>query len=393
MTDDLERRLREGLHREAERITPSERRAEILAMAHNEAQHDERGLGEPSRRWLVPVSAAASVALIGAVVWGVSNSGGSQQAAPAAPTTSATAPPVAGKVPTKAAPKTAPSAAPNKGPAPATVRPPVPAVKPPAAGSSNGLQSGATTQVALPAYFVGSNSAAGTRFGLYREFVGTAVPVGATPAQKAKAAVAVAMNAQRFSNIEPYIQPWSGTSVTNLTVTPSRITITLSGPGASGFTAAQTKLAVQELVWTAQAALGNGATPVRFVIANGSTKLFGTYPTAQTYNRPAADQQFEVLAPIWIISPVRDQAFPAGAPVVASGQSCAFEATTQWQLKKSGKLAKSGVATASSGCPTRGNWQVKLGKLAAGSYTFRMYEVSQEGGGVVAETTKPFTVR
>jgi hypothetical protein len=37
---------------------------------------------------------------------------------------------------------------------------------------------------------------------------------------------------------------------------------------------------------------------------------------------------------------------------------------------------------------------VKLGVLGAGSYSFRMYEVSmQNGTGIVAETTKPFTVR
>ena len=237
-------------------------------------------------------------------------------------------------------------------------------------------------------------TATGDRFGLYREFVRTAVPVAASPAQKAKAAVAVAMNAQPFTNFEPYVQPWSGTSVQNVTLTPDRITITLSGPGANGFTAEQTRLAVQELVWTAQAAIGQGPIPVKFMVANGSAKLFGTYPTTKTYNRPAPDLQYQVLAPIWITSPVRDQVFPAGTTVVAKGQSCAFEGTTQWQLKKSGKTVKSGFTTASNGCPTRGTWQVKLGALPAGSYTFRMYEVSmQDGQGLVAETSKPFTVK
>jgi len=132
---------------------------------------------------------------------------------------------------------------------------------------------------------------------------------------------------------------------------------------------------------------------VKFAIASGGAKLFGTYPTTATYNRPAADQQFEVLAPIWITTPVRDQGFKAGAPVVAAGESCAFEGTTQWQLKKSGATVKSGTATASSGCPTRGTWQVKLGALPAGSYLFRMYEVSMADGKVIAETAKPFTVR
>jgi len=351
-TNDLERRLREVLHREAERIKPHERRTEILAMVHD----DEKQIAEPRRRWLIPGAAAASVALIGAVIWGVSNTGSSQQATPAM--TSASAPAI---------------------------------VSPDA--TSNGSVASATTQVALPAYFVGANTTAGNQFGLYREFIPTAVPVGATPAQKAKAAVAAAMNAQPFTNYEPYIQPWSGTSVTDVMVTRSLITITLSGPGASGFTAAQTKLAVQELVWTAQAAIGQGTTPVKFVVANGSPALFGTYPTTQTYNRPTPDLQYEVLAPIWITTPVRNHLYPAGATVVAAGQSCSFEGTTQWQLKKSTTTVKSGVATASSGCPTRGTWQVKLGVLAAGDYTFRMSEVSMKDGKVVAETSKPFSVK
>ena len=358
MTNDFERRLREVLHREAERIKPHERRTEILAMAH-----DEKQIAEPQRRWLIPGAAAASVALIGAIIWGVSNTGGSQQATTSA-STSTTAP--------------TPAVVPVPNPSPAQ--------------TSSGSVAGATTQMALPAYFVGANTAAGDKFGLYREFVRTAVPVGATPAQKAKAAVTVAMNAQPFTNYEPYVQPWSGTSVTDVTVTPSLITITLSGPGASGFTPAQTKLAVQQLVWTAQAAIGR-TIPVKFVVANGSPTLFGTYPTTQTYNRPAKDLQFEVLAPIWITAPVRNQVYPAGATVMAAGQSCSFEGTTQWQLKRSGTTVKSGVATASSGCPTRGTWQVKLGVLAAGNYTFRMYEVSMQDGKVVAETAKPFTVK
>jgi hypothetical protein len=344
---DIERQLRESLRRHAERITPRERRTEILAMVHEQTE-----MTEPRRRWLIPVAAAAAVALIGAIAWGVSNTGGSLQVTPAATSTSSTT------------------------------------------GTPTSNTTGATTQVALPAYFVGASSGTGDTFGLYREFVRTAVPAGATPAQKAKAAVAVAMNAQPFTNFEPYVQPWSGTKVEDLKLTPNLITITLSGPGASGFTPDQTKLAVQELVWTAQAAIGQGTIPVKFVVADGSTKLFGTYATNKTYNRPTKELQYEDLAPIWILSPERGKVFPAGAPVVANGESCAFEATTQWELKKGGAIVKSGSTMASSGCPIRGTWKVNLGVLAAGNYTFRMFEVSmKDGQTLVAETSKPFTVK
>jgi hypothetical protein len=355
---DFERQLRESLHRDAERISPRDRRTEILAMVH-----DDTRVAEPRRRWLIPVAAAASVALIGTIVWGISSTGGGQQVTPAAPSTSTTAP--------------APSGSAK-----------VPVTNPSPSATA------ATTQVALPAYFVGASSGTGDRFGLYREFVRTAVPAGATPAQKAKAAVEVAMNAQPFTNYEPYIQPWSGTTVQDLAATPSLITITLSGSGANGFTKEQTRLAVQEIVWTAQAAIGKGTIPVKFAVADGSANLFGAYPTAQTYNRPAKDLLYQDLAPIWITSPERDHEFKSGAAVVATGESCAFEATTQWQLKKSGAAIRSGTTTASSGCPLRGTWKVDLGVLAAGDYTFRMYEVSmQDGKGIVAETSKPFTVK
>ena len=348
---DMERQLRESLRRHAARITPRDRRTEILSMVHEQTEGTE-----PRRRWLIPVAAAASVAMIGAIAWGVANTGSSQQVTPAATSTSSTT------------------------------------------GTPTSNATGATTYVALPAYFVGANSGTGDTFGLYREFVRTAVPAGATPAQKAKAAVAVAMNAQPFTNFEPYVQPWSGTKVQDLELTPNLITITLSGPGASGFTPEQTKLAVQELVWTAQAAIGQGTIPVKFVVApttsgSGSSMLFGTYATSKTYNRPTKEQQYEDLAPIWILSPERGKVFSAGAPVVANGESCALEATTQWELKKGGAVVKSGSTMASSGCPIRGTWKVDLGVLAAGNYTFRMFEVSmKDGQSLVAETSKPFTV-
>jgi len=250
--------------------------------------------------------------------------------------------------------------------------------------------------MALPAYFVGATSSTkDLGFGLYREFVRTAVPAGATPAQKARAAVTVAMKGHEFTNVASYLQPWSGTSVRDLTVTPRLITITLSGPGAKrSLTAEQTRLAVQGLVWTAQAAIGRGPIPVKFVLVGGSTRLFGTYPTSRTYNRPAMALAYRDLAPIWITSPVLHQVFPAGTSVVAKGESCAFEANTLWQLKKGAAVIRSGYTTASSGCPTRGTWQVRLGVLAPGGYTFRMYEPSMEDGlGVVAETSKAFTVK
>jgi len=328
-------------------------------MLHNETQ-----IAAPPRRRFIPCAAMASIALVVGtiaggvpVAWGVFANGDSPRVSPAVSSVS---------------------------------------MSPTSMTVSNATRAPLTTQIALPAYFVGTTSSTGPhRFGLYREFVRTAVPPGATPAQKAKVALAVAMNAQKFAVGEPYLQPWSGVSVRAVTVTPKLVTITLSGPGAKGsLTAEQSRLAVQGLVWTAQAAIGRGPLPVKFAVADGSARLFGAYSTARTYNRPAMALAYRDLAPIWITSPARGHVFAARTPVVAKGESCAFEANTRWQLKKGAAVIRSGFTTASSGCPTRGTWRVKLGVLPAGAYTFRMYELSMEDGqGVVADTSKTFSVK
>ena len=122
--DDLEGRLREVLHRVAERVTPHERRTETLAMAHHETAQVE-----PQRRWLIPAGAAAWVVLRGAAVWGVSSSGGSQPETLAA-TRAVTSPPAA-------AATVAPTARQSPAPVPLAVpshhrpRPPTPARREP----------------------------------------------------------------------------------------------------------------------------------------------------------------------------------------------------------------------------------------------------------------------
>jgi len=135
--------------------------------------------------------------------------------------------------------------------------------------------------MALPAYFVGAYSGTGNQFGLYREFVRTAMPVRATPAQKVSASLTVAMGSRPMTGTASYVRPWAGTTVRSVTVTPKLITITLSGPGAKGFTARQTKLAVQGLVWTAQAAVGQGPIPVKFALANETVRDLPHQPDLQ----------------------------------------------------------------------------------------------------------------
>jgi hypothetical protein len=171
--------------------------------------------------------------------------------------------------------------------------------------------------------------------------------------------------------------------------------VTLSGPGRTDLDADTARVAVQQLVWTAQAALGKGNLPVRLASADGSDTLLGSLPTASTYRRPASrDLYYQDLAPIWVTAPARGQVLPASTPVAARGEATVFEANVRWQLLRDGQEVDSGFTTASEGAPGRGTWTVDLGRRPAGAYTVRVFEVSAADGTTVnAEHAVAFTVR
>ena len=60
----------------------------------------------------------------------------------------------------------------------------------------------------------------------------------------------------------------------DVAVTDARISITLSGPGGTAFPEDTERVSVQQLVWTAQAAVGRGTIPVRFVLADGAAETW-----------------------------------------------------------------------------------------------------------------------
>src|SRR5689334_14877794 len=67
--DQVERRLRQALARDAEQVRPSHRLAPILHEAHELGPVTATG-GSGTRRWVLPLAAAAAVAaIIGGVWW------------------------------------------------------------------------------------------------------------------------------------------------------------------------------------------------------------------------------------------------------------------------------------------------------------------------------------
>jgi len=366
--DLVERQLRQSLVQEARKVRPGDRLDAILHEAHEAGPVTATG-GSGPRRWLTPVAAAALVAAIaGGAWWATQESGGTPS--PPAGSPSASAPAQSSTGPSTSAPSTPTS---------------------PTQSASQGP--GATVQAALPAYFVGPVGDAKPTYKLFREFVRASLPADATDVDRVVKAVALAMNAQPYSNTDGYLQPWSGTTVTAATVTSDTIEVELSGPGAEGFTPEVQRLAVQSLVWTAQAAVGRGALPVELRIAGGASELFGTISTAQSFTRPPADESWRDLAPVWVTSPTRDQVLPARTPVTVKGEATVFEATVQWQLDRGATKVTGGTAMATVGAPSRGTYSVELGRLTAGTYTVRVWEASAKDGSVAAQDSVTFTVR
>ena len=366
--DQVERQLRQALATEVRRVQPPDRLGAILGAAHD-AGPASGGGAHGARRWLVPVAAAAAVAAVIGGVWAAGHGDGDRQVTP--PMTNTTAP----TTPT-------PSATSSSGPTSPTT----------SATTSAPAQTQAAT---LPVYFVGPIGDSKPTYKLFREFVHGTVPTGPTPSEKAKAALALALDAQPYSNTDGYLQPWSGQAIRDVRVTPRLITVDLATAGNpdAAVTAEVRRLAVQQLVWTVQAAVQGGNTPVRFTVDGAQATLFGSVSTGQSFTRPASSESWRDLAPIWVDSPTRDQVLPVARAVTVTGQATVFEASLAWDLKRAGSVVAQGHTTASIGAPERGSYSIALGKLPAGTYTIHVWEPSAQDGSVAAERSVTFSVR
>jgi hypothetical protein len=366
---DVETRLREALRAHAHRATPGYRLDSIL----NEAG----AVTAPSRRtgwWAFGALAAAAVLAVALLVPGLLR--GSPDAAPivpgATPSESTDPAPTTGTTPTTPTPT-------------ATSEPPA-TPKPPADDRP----------AALPVYLVAQIGDDLRMVRLFREWVNVEGVTRDAPAQdRVGAALETALSGSA-PGTDGYLYSWDGVTLDDLEVGEDRITVTLSGPGPSSVDDEWARISVQQLVWTAQAALGEGPVPVRFAVSDGSDRLFGRLPTDRDYNRPAStDLYYEDLAPIWINSPNRGEVVDGG-DVVVSGEATTFEGAFLWQLidAADGSVVRSGNGQASAGGPARGTYEIALGDLEPGEYQIRVFELSAEDGTTVAaERTIPFTVR
>ena len=136
------------------------------------------------------------------------------------------------------------------------------------------------------------------------------------------AAVGFALSASA-PGTDGYLYTWGGVGVEDVAVTAERITVTLSGPGPSDVDDETARISVQQLVWTAQGAVGQGPIPVRFVVADpvvldepAEAGDAARYATATAQRSYAVDLAERGVAYRWLVSakPGVDGQQPSLAP-------------------------------------------------------------------------------
>ena len=290
-----------------------------------------------SRTWLVGLAAAATAAAIAGVVVVTTQRGPGSDSGPAAsPTTSTSAGPSASTT--------------------ATTNP--------------------STERAMGVYYVG-DTPQGPR--LYREFHRLRVADGA--AGTVGPAIAQALDRADDSD---YRDLWpDGTQASVQGATGSEVTLSLSNAALdlrdrpARTSAAEAEAAVQQLVYTAQAALQQRL-PMRFLVDGQPTdRLLGVDVSGPVTNGPS----LETLALVSISEP------PEGVEVTgsfrASGVASSFEATVPWEIRKGDKVVKRGFSTASGWMDKLYPWQtdpISVTDLPEGTYTFVASTDDPSGG-------------
>lgn len=256
-------------------------------------------------------------------------------------------------------------------------------------GPSAGTEGGG---IAVPVYYVGDTSR-GPR--LYREF--HRLP------DDGNAVLASVTEAVSTAPTDPdYRTPWpAGTTVpaagVHETDEDREITVVLRNPSTdlrsrpAGMTAAEAEMAVQQLVYSAQAA-AQGRLPVQLQLQREGTHdqrtdtLLGV-PVAEPLAQADA---VDVLAQVWIIDPA--EGAEVTSPFEVSGLAAAFEATVVWELRSGDTVVADGFTTAEECCRMEPYaFQVEA---PPGEYTLVVQDTDPSGGEGygVWEDTKQVTV-
>jgi hypothetical protein len=258
--------------------------------------------------------------------------------------------------------------------------------KPSPAEEPSGKETAASAAQTVPVYYVGETSR-GVR--LYREFHRVDL-VGGDPVSTALA------EAVSTDPSDPdYRTDWpAGVTAAVVDAPPSDvITIDVQTSGKplrerpGGMSQEEAEIAVEQLIYTAQAAK-QSRDPVQFFLDGGRTDTLLGVPVSEPL---AQGDPTDVLAQVWIIEP------PEGAEVTApfevSGLAAAFEANVQWELMQGDRVVKRGFTMAEE-CCTMAPYSFNVKSVPPGEYTLVVHDSDPSGGEGFApwQDTKRVTV-
>lgn len=158
----------------------------------------------------------------------------------------------------------------------------------------------------------------------------------------------------------------------------------------AGITAAQAKLAEQQIAYTLNAAGSTKKAAVSFLLNHKPTTFLGQPATVKP------GKQLQTLALMSVLSPAEGATLTA-TKTTFSGVGSSFEATVGWKITdSSGRTVLHGSTMAAGWMERLYPWKapVDLSKLSAGTYTFTAStdDASEgEGGGPITDT-KTFTI-
>jgi hypothetical protein len=225
---------------------------------------------------------------------------------------------------------------------------------------------------ALPVYFIG-DTPQGPR--LYREF-----DANVDNTEPVSTAVSLALGP---ASDPDYRTGWpAGAAVTTAGLTPDLITIGLSGDlhdRPAGMTQAEAGMAIQQLIYTAQAAYGHGRVPVQFLLNDSHTdKILG-----EPASEPLAEGTwYKTLSLVNITDP--SEGTHVSGTLHVTGLASSFEANVPWQILQGTKVVDQKFFTAAQGgdlvklYPFAGD--IDLSALAPGTYTLRVQTDDPSGG-------------
>ncbi|WP_341231916.1 Gmad2 immunoglobulin-like domain-containing protein [Nocardioides salarius] len=247
---------------------------------------------------------------------------------------------------------TTPSTSPSTDPPPTSTTAPTTPTTPPVAES-----------VTAAVYYLG-DTPRGPR--LYREF--QAVPGdGSVPL-----APAVRAAVEGDPDDPDYRSPWAGTgaTLTGATGDAEIVMVDLTGDlrlRPVGLDPAEAALAVEQVVRTAQAAVGSTA-PVQLLLDGERTDQLLGVPVAEPL---AQGEDLDVLALVSISDPAEGQ--QVEGTFTARGRASSFEATVPWEVRDAtGAVVLDGFSTAEGWMERLYPWeaQVDVSGLEPGRYTF-----------------------